>query len=75
MVKNIGWSKIDLTTMIISVYPYEFMDAWEKFQYSQLPTQDDFYDSLNDRRISDNDLALVEYCWQLYKKKEKSIRF
>ena len=29
------------------VYPYEYMDSWEKFNETSLPSKEDFYSSLN----------------------------
>ena len=33
------------------VYPYDYMDSFEKFN-SQLPSKEDFYFILNDKHIS-----------------------
>ena len=30
-----------------SVYPYEYMDEWEKFNETTLPEKQEFYSSLN----------------------------
>ena len=29
------------------VYPYEYMDNWEKFNETSLPSKEDFYSNLN----------------------------
>ena len=29
------------------VYPYEYMDEWEKFNETSLPKKEDFYSNLN----------------------------
>ena len=31
------------------VYPYEYMDEWEKFNETALPEKEEFYSSLNER--------------------------
>ena len=35
------------------VYPYEYMDTWEKFSEISLPSKEDFYSNLNMEDISD----------------------
>ena len=37
------------------VYPYDYMDSFEKFNQKELPTKKDFYSILNDQHISDED--------------------
>ena len=37
------------------VYPYEYMDSWEKFSEISLPSKKDFYSNLNMEDISDID--------------------
>ena len=37
------------------VYPYEYMDSFERFQEPQLPTKDTFYSSLTEEDISETD--------------------
>ena len=37
------------------VYPYYFMDSFEKFNQTQLPTKDKFYSILNDQHITDDE--------------------
>ena len=39
------------------VYPYEYMDDWEKFNETTLPEKEDFYSHLNIEDISDADYA------------------
>ena len=38
-----------------SVYPYEYMDSWEKFNETSLPIKEDFYSNLNMEDIEDID--------------------
>ena len=49
----------DLNKLILllrkGVYPYEYMDSWEKFNETSLPTKEDFYSNLNMEDISDID--------------------
>ena len=37
------------------VYPYEYMDSWEKFNKTSLPIKEDFYSHLNMEDIEDID--------------------
>ena len=37
------------------VYPYEYMDTWERFNEISLPSKEDFYSNLNMEDISDID--------------------
>ena len=37
------------------VYPYEFMDKWEKFNETSLPEKEEFYSNLNMEDITDAD--------------------
>ena len=40
-----------------SVYPYQYMDDWEKLNKTSLPEKEDFYTHLNMERITDADYA------------------
>ena len=40
------------------VYPYEYMDSWEKFNETSLPSKEDFYSNLNMEDIDDIDYRL-----------------
>ena len=37
------------------VYPYEYMDNWERFDETSLPDKESFYSSLNMENIDDID--------------------
>ena len=41
-----------------SVFPYEYMNSWEKFDETALPPKKDFCSNLNLEDISDKDYAL-----------------
>ena len=49
------------------VYPYDFMDSFEKFNQKELPTKEDFYSILNDQHISDEDYQHVKKVWNVFK--------
>ena len=38
-----------------SVYPYEYMDEWERFNETTLPEKEEFYSNLNVEDITDAD--------------------
>ena len=42
------------------VYPYEYMDDWEKLNETLLPEKEDFYNHLNMEDITDSDCAHVK---------------
>jgi len=35
------------------IYPYEYMDSWERFSETRLPEKEKFYSKLNDEHITD----------------------
>ena len=39
------------------VYPYEYMDSWERFNETSLPDKKAFYSELNSKDITDKDYA------------------
>lgn len=47
-------------------YPYSYMSGFEKFKESKLPSQIDFYNSLTDEHISDEDYAYAEDVFTSY---------
>ena len=47
------------------VYPYEYMDSWDKFNETELPPKKDFYSKLNLEDISDKD---YEHAHNVFKK-------
>ena len=51
------------------VYPYEYMDGWEKFEETTLPAKDAFYSRLNMKGISDQDYEHAQQVWNTMEKK------
>ena len=49
------------------VYPYEYMDSWEKFDETTLPPKEAFYSNLNLEDISDEDYVHVQKVWDVFK--------
>ena len=48
------------------VYPYEYMDSWEKFDETTLPPKDVLYSNLNLEDISDEDYAHAQKVWDVF---------
>ena len=49
------------------VYPYNFMDSFEKFNRTELPTKDQFYSILNDQDITDDEYDHAKKVWKTFK--------
>ena len=48
------------------VYPYEYMDNWEKFNETSLPDKKAFYSELNKESITDEDYAHAQKVWKKF---------
>ena len=48
------------------VYPYEYMDSWERFEETQLPPKEDFYSKLTGANISDSDYTHAQRVWETF---------
>ena len=46
------------------VYPYEYMDSWERFSETSLPPIESFYSELNLEDISDKDCLHAQKVWE-----------
>ena len=46
-----------ITLLRKSVYPYEYLDEWNKFDEKELPSKESFYSNLTMEDISDTDYA------------------
>ena len=49
------------------VYPYEYMDSFDRFQETELPPIGKFYSSLSDESISKKDYQHVQEVWKTFK--------
>ena len=45
------------------VYPYEYMNSWNRFEETQLPLINDFYSNLNMSSISEEDYQHAQKVW------------
>ena len=48
------------------VYPYDYMDSFEKFNEKELPTKDQFYSILNDQHITDDEYNHAKEVWNSF---------
>ena len=48
------------------VYPYDFMDSFEKFDQMELPNKDLFYSILNDQQITDDEYDHANKVWNTF---------
>ena len=54
-----GFCNEDINKLVLllrkGIYPYEYMDSWERFDETSLPDKEAFYSSLNMEDITDVD--------------------
>ena len=50
-------------------YPYDFMDSFEKFDKTELPTKEEFYSILNNENITDDQYKHAQNVWKKFKLK------
>ena len=48
------------------IYPYDFMDSFEKFDKTELPTKEEFYSILNNEHITDEDYQHAKNVWDIF---------
>ena len=48
------------------IYPYEYMDSFEKFSETSLPKKKDFYSKLNDEHITEYEYAHAKKVWKTF---------
>ena len=48
------------------VYPYDFMDSFEKFDQTEIPTREQFYSILNDQHITNGEYDLARKVWKTF---------
>ena len=48
------------------IYPYEYMDSFEKFSETSLPKKEDFYSKLNDEHITEDEYAHAKEVWKTF---------
>ena len=48
------------------IYPYEYMDSFERFHEAQLPEKEKFYSSRSGKGITDEDYAHAKQVWETF---------
>ena len=49
------------------IYPYEYMDSWDKFKETKLPPKESFYSKLNDEHITEDEYSHAKTVWETFK--------
>ena len=49
------------------IYPYDYMDTYDKMNSISLPSKDEFYNKLNDKHISDKEYGHAKEVWDVFK--------
>ena len=63
--KKFKGKKFELMTRK-GVYPYDYMDSFEKFNKTELPTKEEFYSILNNEHISDDEYKHARIVWETF---------
>ena len=48
------------------IYPYEYIDSWERFDENTIPPKEAFYNELNLENITDKDYEHVKKVWEAF---------
>ena len=57
--------KLELMTQK-GVYPYDYMDSFERFNETQLPSKDDFFSQLTQDAITDEQYCHATKVWEIF---------
>ena len=49
------------------IYPYEYMDSFERFSETQLPDKEKFYSSLSGQGITEEEYARAKQVWETFR--------
>lgn len=65
------WSHLDVEQFnlltVKGVYPYSYIDSWEKLNETQLPPKEGFDDEFNDSKISDEAYEFAKKVWDAFR--------
>ena len=48
------------------MYPYDYMDCFEKFNQIELPTKDEFFSVLNDQHVTNREYDHARKVWEIF---------
>ena len=48
------------------IYPYEYMDSWERFDENTIPSKGAFYSEFNLENITDKDYEHAKKVWETF---------
>ena len=48
------------------IYPYEYIDSWERFTETRLPDKEEFHSKLNDENITDEEYEHAQAVWEAF---------
>ncbi|XP_064653079.1 uncharacterized protein LOC135503432 [Lineus longissimus] len=65
LAKKFNGEHFDLVTRK-GVYPYEWVDSYEKFQSQQLPSIEEFYSTFNSTKISQEEYLHAQHVWDRF---------
>ena len=51
------------------IYPYEYIDSWERFVENTIPPKEAFYSKLNLENITDKNYEHIKKVWDVFAKK------
>ena len=63
--KKFNGKKLDLISQK-GIYPYDFMNSFEKFNKTELQTKEDFYSILNNEHITDKQYEHAQNLWNTF---------
>lgn len=63
-----GYSSDEMINLLNrkGVFPYEYIDSYEKLNERMLPSQEDFYSMLTESNVSDEDYIHAQNVWQKF---------
>ena len=56
--------------ILINVYPYEYIDSWEKFNKTSIPPKEAYHSELKEEDIRDADYEHDQKVWEVFKVKD-----
>ena len=48
------------------IFPYKYIDSFEKFEETEIPSQENFYNDLSEESVSDEEYSSLKRLWYLF---------